>query len=733
MSLEEQILSGLAEKKILYFVENYKVLKYIKEFNKCLNDYIKGELVDTETVYKDIIENFNNNLIDILEETLEKDNLLLFLDYFTKNILKDSLLRDKKLVLIDYVYSRKKVLDVIDACDLVELLEYVTDEKDVIIYTDKSKTVSFNLLLTLLKNKKTRPKVLEHFENLSKSIVTFNLPIIEMTPTVLAERDKKDKYYTYNLMLLYQLWNNGINQKRLKDIKSSSEKFLSQSFFIINSLLTKTIVGYKEEVKHYISEISKIKKLLASDITLFEETVLKSRKETLNTRLKTIYDIVENKNVKEFITKFSGQVVYWITHTEFEPCESSDDILSSLEVFYTEDLFDLNEDITKILKNIFLGIYTKNPNLKINYLLLFYSYIEEIIKYNEKTLSVKMFVEYDRSIAEVVKTFFQLFHDIKTSMNSDEVYSILYPMYIMTSILNITVYNVDKYREILYNAIEDPIKEQYFKELVYFNLNNFQHVTDDIFESLIKIREEEASSTPDLELITKTRKDINVLTFYSNTFAAFTVKTCNYFTDIMLCDEIKTCFLNIILIMLNKTTTDKVEQFKIKSMITLEFSISKLFIFINKMFQYLISVNSNEKKLVKLIGKNDNYTKGSITKMIAVLQNMNAISYIDYTTLYYFDTQICNLKETLESLEDREPPDELCDPIMSTLIEEPIMLPNDIIVDYGVISRHLLNNDTNPFNREHLTIDLLKEYNKKPEVIAKINEFKIKLSEFNQD
>ena len=48
MSLEEQILSGLAEKKILYFIENYKVLKYIKEFNKCLNDYIKGELGITE-------------------------------------------------------------------------------------------------------------------------------------------------------------------------------------------------------------------------------------------------------------------------------------------------------------------------------------------------------------------------------------------------------------------------------------------------------------------------------------------------------------------------------------------------------------------------------------------------------------------------------------------------------------------------------------------------------------
>ena len=214
--------------------------------------------------------------------------------------------------------------------------------------------------------------------------------------------------------------------------------------------------------------------------------------------------------------------------------------------------------------------------------------------------------------------------------------------------------------------------------MVYFNLNNFQHVTDEIFETLIKIREEEESSSPDSDLITKNRKQINILTVYSDAFAIFISKTCNYFPDIMLCDEIKTCFLNIILIILNKTTTEKVQQFKIKSMVTLDFSISRLFISINKMFQHLMRVNSNEKKLVALIGKNDNYTKNSITKMITVLQNMNGISNMDYTALYYLDTQICNLKKELESVEDREPPDELCDPIMSTLIEEPIMLPNDI-------------------------------------------------------
>ena len=732
MSLEDQILSGLAEKKITYFKENYKVLKYLDVFKKCLNDYIGGELVDTDTVYKDIIDNFDNNLIDILEEVLEKDILLLFLEYFTKNILSDGMIREKKLTLIDYIYSRKKVLDILETYDLSQILEYVCNEKNVIIYSQKIQTISFNLLLTFLKRKKIRPKVINHFKKLTGSIVNFNIPIISMTPSVLEERDKKDKYYIYNLVLLYQLWNNGVTEEKLKDINVTSEKFLSRAFFIINKLLKKTIVSYKEETKDYISELSKINKLLKSDINLLEQTVLQNRKDIINSRLKTIYDIVENKNIKDIISKLISQNIYWITNSKFEVSESTDDILSSLEVFYTEDLFDLTTDVTKMLKNIFLGKYTNNPNLKINYLLLLYSYIGEIIKYNEKTLSVKMFVEYDRCIAELVKTFFKMFHDIKTSLNSDEVYSILYPVYIMTTILNITVYNVDNYRDILYNAIENKDKAQYFKEMIYFNLNNFQHVTDEIFENLTKIQEEENSLTPDLELINKKRKDINVLAIYADTFGRFIIKTCNYFTDIILCDEIKTCFINIILIILNKTATDKVEQFKVTSMKSLDFSISKLFVFINKMLQHLISVNSNEKKLVQLIGKNENYTKSSITKMITVLKNMDGISTMDYTSLYYLDVQINKIKEDLESIDEREPPDELCDPIMSTLIEEPIMLPNDIIVDYSVISRHLLNNDTNPFNREHLTIDLLKEYNKKPEVIAKIEEFKVKLREFNE-
>jgi len=70
-------------------------------------------------------------------------------------------------------------------------------------------------------------------------------------------------------------------------------------------------------------------------------------------------------------------------------------------------------------------------------------------------------------------------------------------------------------------------------------------------------------------------------------------------------------------------------------------------------------------------------------------------------------------------------PDEFLDPIMCTKIETPVMLPDndDIFVEKSIIEKHLLTEETNPFNRSKLTIQQLEEYNKTPLVIQKIDAF----------
>ncbi|XP_056399501.1 ubiquitin conjugation factor E4 B isoform X1 [Hyla sarda] len=52
-------------------------------------------------------------------------------------------------------------------------------------------------------------------------------------------------------------------------------------------------------------------------------------------------------------------------------------------------------------------------------------------------------------------------------------------------------------------------------------------------------------------------------------------------------------------------------------------------------------------------------------------------------------------------------PDEFRDPLMDTLMSEPVRLPSGTIMDRSIILRHLLNSSTDPFNRQTLTESML--------------------------
>ncbi|XP_035881175.1 ubiquitin conjugation factor E4 B isoform X1 [Phyllostomus discolor] len=52
-------------------------------------------------------------------------------------------------------------------------------------------------------------------------------------------------------------------------------------------------------------------------------------------------------------------------------------------------------------------------------------------------------------------------------------------------------------------------------------------------------------------------------------------------------------------------------------------------------------------------------------------------------------------------------PDEFRDPLMDTLMTDPVRLPSGTIMDRSIILRHLLNSPTDPFNRQTLTESML--------------------------
>uniref|UniRef100_A0A9J8D8T9 Ubiquitin conjugation factor E4 B n=1 Tax=Cyprinus carpio carpio TaxID=630221 RepID=A0A9J8D8T9_CYPCA len=64
-------------------------------------------------------------------------------------------------------------------------------------------------------------------------------------------------------------------------------------------------------------------------------------------------------------------------------------------------------------------------------------------------------------------------------------------------------------------------------------------------------------------------------------------------------------------------------------------------------------------------------------------------------------------RNSQSEMDYNDAPDEFKDPLMDTLMTDPVQLPSGNIMDRAIILRHLLNSPTDPFNRQPLTESML--------------------------
>ncbi|KAK2710160.1 hypothetical protein QYM36_013732 [Artemia franciscana] len=84
------------------------------------------------------------------------------------------------------------------------------------------------------------------------------------------------------------------------------------------------------------------------------------------------------------------------------------------------------------------------------------------------------------------------------------------------------------------------------------------------------------------------------------------------------------------------------------------------------------------------------------------------------------------LRNKKQDIDYSDAPDEFMDPLMDTLMEDPVILPSSgKVMDRSIILRHLLNSSTDPFNRQPLTEEMLVPAS---ELKQKIQEWKVQKS-----
>ncbi|CAM9019817.1 unnamed protein product [Wickerhamomyces anomalus] len=144
---------------------------------------------------------------------------------------------------------------------------------------------------------------------------------------------------------------------------------------------------------------------------------------------------------------------------------------------------------------------------------------------------------------------------------------------------------------------------------------------------------------------------------------------------------------------------------KVKEPEKYQFSPRQLLVNISKVYNNL----SNEEEFINAVSQDSRSFKRSTFKRAeAILGNRGFVANDFLKTFIEFadKAEAKRLEEEEEELELGEVPDEFLDPLMFTLMKDPVTLPGSKVnIDRSTIKAHLLSDSTDPFNRMPLKLE----------------------------
>jgi len=281
------------------------------------------------------------------------------------------------------------------------------------------------------------------------------------------------------------------------------------------------------------------------------------------------------------------------------------------------------------------------------------------------------------------------------------------------SVENILDNNEDKLKKFILCIIKDYSKSlDIFKEDIK-KLTSIQYVSRDTVSKIISY-------------------DNLIITYLKNV-----IRTMDLLTSIsqnvretLLSFELKNVFISLINKSLKDLNYDNTYKIKIEKYNAF-FNVSTL---VTNILKLCINFDKNifSKELIDNIYFQSNIYQ-NLGQSKKIIKKYDSLFSNKLDVIIFFN----NIKEVDEDTkvidDDIDIPFELCDPLLCTLIEEPLFLPEtDTVIDKKSIHTHLLRKEEHPFTRTKLTKDILHNYNERPDIIDRINVFKEKVNDWKK-
>jgi len=165
----------------------------------------------------------------------------------------------------------------------------------------------------------------------------------------------------------------------------------------------------------------------------------------------------------------------------------------------------------------------------------------------------------------------------------------------------------------------------------------------------------------------------------------------------------------------------KYQELRVRDPEKLKFSPREL---LSDVIQVYLNLSDQPLFVQAVAGDGRSYSKELFKSASEICRWRGIKSQTEIVQLQTFADKVEKAKEALEAEEDLgELPDEFLDPLMFTVMRDPVCLPSSkTILDRATIKSHLLSDSKDPFNRAPLTIE---EVVPVPELKARIEAFLI--------
>lgn len=225
-----------------------------------------------------------------------------------------------------------------------------------------------------------------------------------------------------------------------------------------------------------------------------------------------------------------------------------------------------------------------------------------------------------------------------------------------------------------------------------------------------------------LKMIGRHRNTTANLTIY--TLMLLTKDLCDIFCHSVMVDRI-TGMLNYFL---EHLVGPKQIDYKVSNRRELDFRPEQLVSDITHIYLYL---GTSEHFCKAVLGESRSFSHGLFDSAVPILRKIGVPE--DFISSFgEFGQKLKSLEKSVQREEElmADVPEEFLDPIMGTLMVEPVILPtSSTTVDRAVIARHLLSDQTDPFNRQPLSLNMVKT---NVELKAKIEQWKADVGKQNQ-